>query len=250
MPRKVTIKTWEDGECTGVSTPDGRAGFWRDADCPLPAEMNAALKEWCRETDRYCDIWASDDKKAAIDVSYWHTEMANVGVLATAHARVGDIALCEAYTERRRADGSENGNGRSDLYIFMPTKEDETEGPELLIEAKWAKPITKDGSTGFDGKEVLSAWDDARNDARTLPLGTGAKRVALLFVTPRITRLDDWNEKTFKTFWDNLELDRCTTLAWWRTPKGRDPAFDGECYWPGVIACFGIMKYGKPVSQH
>ena len=126
------------------------------------AHWDVLLKAWLSLIKRYCDFMEGSD------APFYHTERANVGVLAGAAWNAGWIALEEFGARKRRKI-----RGSCDLYLY-PDDRDIGE----YIEAKQAWSIEK----------AESGLSQAESNARELldPKYEEALRIGLTFVSPGI----------------------------------------------------------------
>jgi hypothetical protein len=78
-------------------------------DSSLP-HWSAVLSQWCSIIERWCDI-------SSPDRPWWHLEVSNAGLIASAAISCGHAALVESSVTKTR------GSGRSDLWIQFGRQE-------------------------------------------------------------------------------------------------------------------------------
>jgi hypothetical protein len=135
-------------------------------------DWEGLFEEWTLLVERYCRLVPGE-------APYWHTERANVGLLAGAAWRCGWLALEEFHSTK--GDKSETWRGRLDLALHTPTH-------GYAIEAKQGWPYLGDASAESTVRATLhEAGAAARLVIPTRSVGTKSHAaVAVAFCAPYV----------------------------------------------------------------
>lgn len=128
--------------------------------------LKPVFRELCEVHERYINA------EPLGEISFWHRERSQTGLLAAAAWRCDETALEEYACERP------NRRGRRDLYIRSKTAVFECEAKYLFVDLA---DIEKSVSRVYESLNV------AAKQAKSL--GDVERRLALCFVTPRINEL-------------------------------------------------------------
>lgn len=136
------------------------------------SHWSSVLEEWILIIDRYCRVFDGSD------APYFYTELANVGLLASAAWRSGNIALQE-FQSTKGIKYRPKWNGRVDLYLRHNQAQEEVLEAKLL---NISMDAHKDLVTTV-AEEMKKAVEDVKHSKINMDLtGLGA-----VFVVPNLT---------------------------------------------------------------
>jgi hypothetical protein len=202
--------------------------------------IEPVLLKWLNLVERYSVAFSNND------ACYWHSERANIGVLAAAAWGVGEdwVAVEEFPTTKRGENGTEK-NGRCDLYIANGDHE-----VSFGIEAKQAWQGSSVSQVEFFGA-VKTKMGQAWNDAGALQRTEASQRVACCFIIPRFHR----------NHLENNEIFEIRLKKWVEAIKNANIKHDGFAYmfpkesrgllnnenyiFPGVCMLLRVRKRGN-----
>ncbi len=200
--------------------------------------ISALMNKWFKEMERYRDATGGD-------VSWWYTERANVGMLASAAVRSDWAALEEYSTDKARPPkkgGKPSSKGRCDLYLMAPKQWDKNEVSFAFETKQVWQPI---GTSEPKLERIKKAWDRAVHDAGCLLSKEADHRMAGLFVVPYIQKADYHKAKAelenrltaIVEFVNSMSDVDLVATHWTLTSPPRD-----RIVCPGVIFVAGEIK--------
>jgi hypothetical protein len=171
------------------------------------------------------------------EISFWHRERSQVGLLATAVWECGFTAL-EEYSTPKKGKGEK---GRGDLYIRTDTS------TTFECEAKWCEVNL--GSLSHASVEIHEHLNEAGKEARRLR-EPEHRHLALCFVTPRLKPKGDVLTERLDGLIAEFEVEErscCDAVIW---VKAEEPIRRREGKKGPWLLYPGLLLVIKDVTKH
>lgn len=196
-PQKIAIESSQGAEWAGTKLRP-------ELDIAIRKEWSDILKYWHDCLDRYIDYCLG------VDLPYWHNELSNVGLLATACYQAGYVSLQE-YAEDKT--GRRNV-GRGDLWVG-------TEVNEYALEAKFVS--ARFGQDMNNSIETLihhrtCGLESALSDSKAKLNTEGLIRLGGIFVCPRISETHQ-QKIQWDQFISQVEETASPDILAWHFPR-------------------------------
>lgn len=182
------------------------------------AHWAAVLENWCTIVDQWCEICSPDRP-------WWHLEVSNAGLIASAAILCGHAALTESSVPKTR------GTGRSDLWIQFAREAPESLGSEgEFIELK----ISKVRDDLVDGAKM----DAALSDAAAIRWPCRRKLGGCLYIAVGSLDQSQVNDMVEKV----RQKTRPDAIAWIFPKSVRAEPTKNGIYEPGVLLALKILN--------
>lgn len=183
----------------------------------LGQRLKKVLDQWLANVEAYAQQWEEY-------ASYYESERATVGLLASAVWQAGGQALTEV-SQKKSCEG-EGKNGWADLWLWMGDTEYYCEAKQRDI------PLGDVNRYGSLVKGLLVEVDEAV-DELVLDTGKDQKKVGLLFLNPTVSEgHDDINGLIEEFITHILRLQNQFSFCAFTFPGNR-PVWEKK-YYPGV----------------
>jgi hypothetical protein len=199
--------------------------------------LRPALHKWIELNRRLADRWVKRDH----DVPWWYNERALLGLFSTAIWLSGGVSL-EEYSDAKRALSKKGRpteasyTGRTDLYF-------ETKNKQSCAFRAESKRYGLAATTMKDQRQKLrERFKHVRRDIGQAPSEKEMRRLALLFVAPRITCRHSANiGKAVKWSIDQASDLRPDAMAWVFPKIGKYGCWE-KYQFPGVLILIKEVK--------
>lgn len=191
--------------------------------CEGHLPLKPVLKSWIEVNKRFARAWHG------VDVPWRFNERAQLGLLAAAIWRAGEVSL-EEFTSKKidrfpKASATKYA-GRIDLYLNI-------QGFNFIAESKLAQAILNDCEPRANEK-LHAAMERAEHDARKMP-AESRSRLAIVFVVPLIsTRLKNNLDRAIRNWIEKLREYQSDAVAWVFPSLTRHVKTGRKYYCPGV----------------
>jgi len=188
--------------------------------------LKPALQRWCH--------LIKDPEWSVGDGPWWYNERASLSILAGALWATGSWAFEEFATQKGK--GRRSGLGRGDLLFDVHPH-------YFMAEAKQCWPaLGRDPRSAVD--RVARNLDAARRDARRLLPFYGYRRMAIVFISPRLSSSaqEEGDVRIDRFMRAMLQIDGLS-LAWAFPTRRPYPTSETGYAYPGAVVAISPLRH-------